>query len=160
MTSTRPFLRRVVTLRLVTIPAVALTAVLAAFAVLVAIQSGPTKTVAQARAELQQVVATVTGVAPVPEPDVQCQWFGVAGKVSPQLHLSGIASVSVDTVTALEALAGRLVAAGWVVGRPAGGLAATGPDGRRLAAQTEAGRLDVTAAGPCVWPDGERKPTP
>lgn len=149
----RQFLRRVVTLRLVTIPAAVLTALLAAFALFVAIQSAPTKTVAQARAELQQVVAAVTGGEPAAAPDAPCRWFGVAGKVSPQLHLAGAPS-------SLDALAGRLIAAGWDVGRPAGDLDAADPDGRRVAARVEAGGLDVTAAGPCVWPDGERRTPP
>lgn len=147
----RQLLRRVVTLRLVTIPAAVLTALLAAFALFVAIQSGPTKTVTQARAELQQAVATATGAELVPAPDLPCQWFGVAGKVSPQLHLAG-------AQPSLDALVGRLIAAGWDVGRPAGGLDAADPDGHRVAAQTGAGRLEVTAVGPCVWPDGERTP--
>lgn len=159
MTSTRHLLRRVVTLRLVTIPALALTAVLAVFAVLVAIQSGPTKTAAQARAELQEVVATVTGVEPIAAPDAPCGWFGVGGKVSPQLRVPGFATVP-DAQRTLDVLATRLIAAGWEVGRLVGGLDAAGPDGRHLAAQSAAGGLDVMAEGPCVWPDGERKPLP
>lgn len=160
MTSTRHLLRRVVTLRLVTIPALALTAVLAGFAVLVAIQSGPTKTADQARAELQEVIATVTGVQPIAAPDAPCGWFGVGGKVSPQLRVPGIAAAPADAQPTLDVLAGRLIAAGWEVGRLVGGLDAAGPDGRHLAAQSAGGGLELIAEGPCVWPDGERKPLP
>ncbi|MFC4951196.1 hypothetical protein [Pseudonocardia sp. GCM10023141] len=151
---------RLVVRRTLTISVAALAAVLAAFAVLLAVQSRPTETVAQVRASLERDVSALPGVAAAPGPDVPCSWFGVDGapangKVRPHVLLSGLEPMAAGAPSDLDAVAAGLAARGWYVERPAGGLEATNPDGRRITAQAGG---DLNVEGPCVWPEGERKP--
>ena len=145
----------------------AVTAVLlAAVAVLVALQTGPTEPVAVARERVVRLawdVAAAVGTSPaaaVPV-DLGCPWLGVPGlpasrQVRPRVEVA--VPVPGDPAAALDAVAVVVRAAGGEVdSRAPAGLRARDAAGYRLTVRLDGGPV-LAVEAPCVWPDGERRP--
>lgn len=143
-----------------------LAAVLTVAAVLLAVQTAPTGTAAQARAHLDGLVRAVAGAAggpvvaePVPAGsavagEAACPWLGVPGwPASRQVRARIELAVPGDPA----ALVAAAVAAGELVSRDATGVEVRAGGGYVLTVRTVGGGV-LVGESPCVWPGGTREP--
>jgi hypothetical protein len=115
----------------------ALAVVLAVAAVLLAVQSAPTETVAQARTHLTELVLGVAGAGePVVGEGAACPWLGIgptSRQVRPRVELH-------------------------LPGGPTGVLDAAARSGEIVARGAAGGEVVLVGESPCVWPSGTRTP--
>lgn len=128
---------------LVGVVSAALAVVLAVAAGLLAAQSAPTETVAQARTHLTELVLGVGGPGePIVGEGAACPWLGI-GPVSRQVRPRVELHVPGGAVDVLRA------AAGGAVDR----------DGYVLTVRSsQEGEVVLVGESPCVWPSGTRTP--
>ncbi|QJY46922.1 hypothetical protein [Pseudonocardia broussonetiae] len=133
-----------------------LAAVLAVAAVLLAVQTAPTETAAQARAHLDGLVRAVAGeaVEPAVAGEVACPWLGVPGWPASRQVRSRVELAVPGDPAALVAAA---VAAGEVVSRDASAVEVRAGGGYVLTVRTVGGGV-LVGESPCVWPGGTREP--
>lgn len=144
----------------------ALALVLAAVAVLLAVQTAPTAPAADAREHLRDLVLDATAglrVALTVADGSACPWLGVdgapaSGQVRPRVEARG--PVPGDPAAVLDAVAAGGVGRG-------GGTVTRGPStvevrdagGYRLTVRV-ADEIVLVGESPCVWPSGMREPAP
>ncbi len=164
--------------RALNLPVLLIAIALAALAVVIAVQTSPTETAAEASGRVRGVLeSTARAVSMVPQTVAEqasagsCTWLDLdfttpSGKRRPELSSVGPLPAGADPAATLERVAQHLVGSGWIVVRshtePTGtaGLEAAGPGGYRLTALVDASTLTLTGEAPCVWPDGERRTAP
>jgi hypothetical protein len=139
----------------------ALALVLAAVAVLLAVQTAPTAPAADAREHVQRLVVDAAAglrVALTVADGAPCPWLGVdgapaSGQVRPRVEARGPAPADAAAVLdAVAAIGGRVTrGTSTVVVRDAGGY--------RLTVRV-AEEIVLVGESPCVWPRGTREPGP
>jgi len=143
----------------------ALAVVLAVAAVLLAVQTAPTASAAQAREHVGRLVldaASAAGLAmtttPVAADGAACPWLGVEGwpashQVRPRVELR--LALRMDPGAVLDAVA----RVGNPVGRGASGVEVRDGGGYRLTVLVaETDEVVLVGESPCVWPSGTREP--
>ncbi|GAA3243819.1 hypothetical protein GCM10017691_49120 [Pseudonocardia petroleophila] len=133
----------------------ALAVVLAVAAGLLAAQSAPTETLAQARTHLTGLVLGVGGAGePVVAEGAACPWLGI-GPASRQVRPRVELHVPGDPSAVLDAAA----RAGEVVERGAAGVEVRAAGGYVLTVRSsQGGEVVLVGESPCVWPGGTRTP--
>ncbi|MBW0114724.1 hypothetical protein [Pseudonocardia abyssalis] len=133
----------------------AVSAALAVAAVLLAVQSAPTETVAQARTHLTELVLGVAGAGePVVGEGAACPWLGIgptSRQVRPrvELHLPGGPTGVLDAAAR----------SGEIVARGAAGVEVRATGGYVLTVRSSrGGEVVLVGESPCVWPSGTRTP--
>ncbi|GAA2571026.1 hypothetical protein [Pseudonocardia hydrocarbonoxydans] len=132
-----------------------LAVVLAVAAGLLAVQSGPTETLAQARAHLTGLVVGIGGAGdPVDGQGAGCRWLGVgpdSRQVRPRVELR--VPGDPGALLAAAARAGEVLASG------AAGVEVRAAGGYLLDVRvSQGGGVVLVGESPCVWPAGTRTP--
>ncbi|MEJ3657067.1 hypothetical protein WEH80_29300 [Actinomycetes bacterium KLBMP 9759] len=156
--------------RALNLPVLLIAIALAALAVVIAVQTSPTETAADAAGRVRGMLdSTAHAVAVVPDSVAErasagpCTWLDLdfttpSGKQRPEVRSAGPLPAGAEAAATLERVAQHLVGSGWIVVRSdAEGLDAAGPGGYRMTAVVDAGTLTLAGEAPCVWPDGERR---